>query len=306
RFLRDKPLRVFVVAEDQAKFDRVLSRVRDDRWVSRDELRLDRGDQPAVPVAVHVNTAARTPAEGTQLRWLFHDLTALKAVQERVARADRLAAIGQTVAAIGHDSRSILQRAQACLRLLRLELDQHPAAVGLVDRTGRALDDLARLFDDIRSVVALPRLNCRPCDLRDVWRAAWECTVPLLGPAARLEEMAGDPRCNADPFRLGQVFCNLFDNALAAGARQVSVALTDEELDGRAAVRVAVRDNGPGLSVEQRRRLFEPFYTTRPDGTGLGMAVVQGIVEAHGGTVAAADRDGPGTEITITLPRELS
>src|SRR5262249_61623474 len=85
RFLRDKPLRVFVVAEDQAKFDRVLSRVRDDRWVSRDELRLDRGDQPAVPVAVHVNTAARTPAEGTQLRWLFHDLTALKAVPGRVA-----------------------------------------------------------------------------------------------------------------------------------------------------------------------------------------------------------------------------
>src|SRR5262249_56351003 len=138
------------------------------------------------------------------------------------------------------------------------------------------LGDLARLFDDIRSVVALPRLNCRPCDLRDVWRAAWECTVPLLGPAARLEEMAGDPRCNADPFRLGQVFCNLFDNALAAGARQVSVALTDEELDGRAAVRVAVRDNGSGLAVGQPPRLFAPFYTSRPDGPRLGAGHVPG------------------------------
>jgi PAS domain S-box-containing protein len=304
RFLHGKQLRVFVLAEDLAKFDRVLARVRHDGWVFWDGLRLNRGDRPPVPVAVHVKIADQIPGQGAQLRWQFHDLTALRAGQERVARADRLAAIGQTVAAIGHDSRSILQRAQACLRLLRLELGQQPAALGLVDRTGRALDDLARLFEDIRSVVASPRLSCRPCDLRDVWRAAWEHTVPLIGPAARLEEMAGDPRCEADPFRLGQVFCNLFDNALAAGARQVTVALTDAELDGRPAVRVVVRDDGPGLTAEQRRRLFEPFYTSRPDGTGLGMAVVQGVVEAHAGTVAAADRDGPGAEIAITLPRE--
>jgi PAS domain S-box-containing protein len=306
RFLHGKPLRVFVLADDQARFDRVLNRVEHGAWVSGDELRLDRGDRLAISVAVHVNTADQSSSEVARLRWLFHDLTALKAAQERVARADRLAAIGQTVAAIGHDSRSILQRAQACLRLLRLEIGHQPAALGLVDRTGRALDDLARLLEDIRAVVASPRLSCRPCDLRDVWRAAWDHTVPLIGPAARLEETAGDPRCDADPFRLGQVFCNLFDNALAAGAREVTLALTDAELGGRPAVRVAVRDDGRGLTAEQRRRLFEPFYTTRPDGTGLGMAVVQGIVEAHGGTVAAAERDGPGTEIAITLPRKPS
>ncbi|HKB06150.1 MAG TPA: ATP-binding protein, partial [Gemmataceae bacterium] len=283
RFLSGKPLRVFVVPEDQDRFDRLLARARDGGPMASDELRLVRGDQPPVPVAVHINASDLPPDGSVHLRWLFHDLSALKAAQERIARADRLAAIGQTVAAIGHDSRTILQRAQACLRLLRLEIGKQSAALSLVDRAGGALDDLARLFDDIRAVVATPRLSHRHCDLRDVWRGAWDQALPAGRPAARLEEVSGDPTCTADPFRLGQVFANLFDNALAVGAERVMVAVADADLDGRPAICVSVRDDGPGLTQDQRARVFEPFFTTRPDGTGLGMAVVQGIVEAHGG-----------------------
>src|SRR5439155_3648047 len=130
---------------------------------------------------------------------------------------------------------SVLQRTQACLRLLRLELGEQPKALDLLDRAGRALDDLNRLFEDIGSGVTGPNLRSSPCDLRAVWRGAWEQAAARAGSAALDDSvLLGDPACAADPFRLGQVFANLFDNALAAGAAHVTIILTDTDLGGRA------------------------------------------------------------------------
>jgi two-component system, LuxR family, sensor kinase FixL len=69
---------------------------------------------------------------------------------------------------------------------------------------------------------------------------------------------------------------------------------------------VSVHDNGPGLSPEQRQKIFEPFFTTKTKGTGLGMAIVKRIMEAHGGKIAVGTGDGPGAEIVLTLPRETA
>jgi signal transduction histidine kinase len=106
---------------------------------------------------------------------------------------------------------------------------------------------------------------------------------------------------------MGQVFRNILDNALNAGAEpaRVEITCTGAELDGQPAIRVAVRDNGPGLSPESRRRIFEPFFTTKTRGTGLGMAITRRIVEAHGGRIAVGEGGDPGAEIIITLPRGL-
>jgi signal transduction histidine kinase len=73
---------------------------------------------------------------------------------------------------------------------------------------------------------------------------------------------------------------------------------------GAQAVQVAVRDNGPGLSPEQRDRIFEPFYTTKTKGTGLGMAIARRIVEAHHGKIRVGDVSGPGAAIFVALPAE--
>jgi signal transduction histidine kinase len=68
-------------------------------------------------------------------------------------------------------------------------------------------------------------------------------------------------------------------------------------------VRIRFVDEGPGMTADQRERVFEPFFTTKTKGTGLGMAIAQGIVSSHGGQIAVADHDGPGAEIIVTLPR---
>src|SRR5262249_46542838 len=112
--------------------------------------------------------------------------------------------------------------------------------------------------------------------------------------------------CAVDQFRLEQVFRNILDNALAACRDPVRIELraTVAELHGRPALLVAVRDNGPGLSAEQQRRIFGPLFTTQTKGTRLGMAIAKRIVEAHGGQIAARSAPDSGAEIAITLPRD--
>ena len=73
-------------------------------------------------------------------------------------------------------------------------------------------------------------------------------------------------------------------------------------LPERQPIQISVRDNGPGLNPEQQERIFEPFYTTKTKGTGLGMAIAQRIVEAHHGRIQVGDVSGPGAEILVTLP----
>jgi signal transduction histidine kinase len=112
--------------------------------------------------------------------------------------------------------------------------------------------------------------------------------------------------CNADLYRLTQVLRNLFDNSLAAGATQVKVTIrcSNDSLDNRPAVRIVVSDNGPGLDSEQRRHVFEPFYTTKTKGTGLGMAIARRIVEAHGGQISLGYESASGAEFLILLPSD--
>jgi signal transduction histidine kinase len=171
----------------------------------------------------------------------------------------------------------------------------------------KAQDDLRRLFEDVRSYAAELRFQPVVCDLRDCWREAWTDLAAAPGrQAAELYEDVGVnvPFCYADPFYLRQVFRNLLENALASGADPVRVVVRvrPATLDGRPAVVVAVRDNGPGFPAADRHRLFEPFYTTKLRGTGLGLGICKRIVEAHGGRIETGGRPGEGAEVCVTLP----
>jgi signal transduction histidine kinase len=238
---------------------------------------------------------------------LGHDLTELEQAQRQALQAERLAVIGQMVAGLAHESRNALQRTQACLERLRWKVPDRPEALDLVDRARRAQDDLVRLFEDVRAYAAPVRVSPEPVDLAEVWREAWgQVTAAHPDRDARLAEEAGgvDLLCRADRFQLRQVFRNLFENSLAAcpGPVRVTVSVTLVGRPSSPALRVSVRDNGPGLDAEQRRRLFEPFYTTKVKGCGLGMAIARRLVEAHAGDISVGD-GGPGAEFVLVLPR---
>jgi signal transduction histidine kinase len=241
----------------------------------------------------------------------FLDVTERKREQERALQTERLAAIGQMMTGLAHESGNALARSQSCLEMLAWELEDRPEALDLIQRIQKAQDHLKQLYDEVRSYAAPLKLQREPWSVAMVWRQTWEhLALARQGRDAKLQEEIGDVdlTCAIDPFRLDQVFRNIFENALAACKDPVRVTVRCREtvLDGHSAVCVGVQDNGPGLNVEQQKRIFDPFYTTKTKGTGLGMAIAKRIIEAHGGRLVVGPAVGGGAELLLTLLREDS
>jgi len=249
--------------------------------------------------------------DGPAILKVGQDITFLKQAQERALQAERLAAIGQMVTGLAHESRNALARSQACLEMLALAVRDRPEALDLIGRLQKAQDHLHHLYEDVRSYAAPIKLEKVRCDLATVWREAWaHLESARKGKQAVLREVyaGADLRCAADPFRLDQVFRNILDNALAACSPPIAIEIhtASVRIDGQPALQIAVRDNGPGIGPEQRPKVFDPFYTTKAKGTGLGLPIARRIIEAHGGQITLGDTDGPGTVFLITLPRGTS
>jgi hypothetical protein len=237
------------------------------------------------------------------------DITQLKQAQEQALQSERLAAIGQMMTGLAHESGNALARSQSCLEMLAWEVEDRPEALDLIGRIQKAHDDLKHLYEEVRGYAAPLKLEREVWDLSAIWRQAWKhLAVQHQGRDADLrEETAGVNLHGAvDPFRLEQVFRNILENSLAACADPVRITIrcAQAEIGEHPAVRVEVHDNGPGLNAEQRRRIFDPFFTTKTKGTGLGMPIAKRIIDAHGGRIGVGPGSGGGAEIVIVLPRE--
>jgi hypothetical protein len=235
-----------------------------------------------------------------------HDVTDLHDAQQRALQAERLAAIGQMAAGLAHESRNALQRIGASAEMLEMDLEGNQGALELVRRIQNAQAHLHQLLEEVRSYAAPIVLDRSECRISEVWREAWELLfVQRRGRQVTLAEhiTAANLVIEADRFRLVQVFRNVLENALASCGDpcRIEVSCEDAEAGQNPMLRIYVRDNGPGFTAEQRQRVFEPFYTTKPTGTGLGMAIVQRIIESHGGTISLGDASS-GAEIIIMLP----
>ncbi len=242
-----------------------------------------------------------------------NDITELKAAETRLVQSERLAAVGQMVTGLAHESRNALQRTQASLEMLELDLGDRPDQVELIQRAKRAMRELQRLYEEVRSYAAPIKLDRREFQLTQLLTETWDQvqqatpTTSLTLPMSLTLRLDCDRRANTlngDYERLQQVFRNIYENALAVSQSNgvINVNSRAVALNGLPAVRIAIRDEGPGLSPEQQARIFDPFYTTKVRGTGLGMAIAHRIVNAHGGTLQAGNHRDAGAEIVVTLP----
>jgi signal transduction histidine kinase len=235
----------------------------------------------------------------------------LRHAQQRALQAERLAAIGQVFTGLAHESRNALQRSQACLEMLARRVKDRPEALELIGRIQNAQNHLHRLYEEVRGYAAPLRVQYERVDLGDLLQQVWdhlEVARKERRTHLRQERPDLDLNCEVDRHGLEQIFRNLLENSLAACADPVLIEAhwSETHLEGQPSLRLALRDNGPGLTAEARQRIFEPFYTTKTQGTGLGMAIVQRIVEAHRGRIAVGADLKPGAEIVLDLPREAT
>lgn len=236
------------------------------------------------------------------------DITELKEAQERALQSQRLAAIGEAMAGLAHESRNALQRSQACLEMLAREVKDRPRALNLIDRLQTAQDALHSLYEETREYAAPMRLELQRRSVHEIVQEAWtHLAASRSGRTARLSAGGAlDACCEVDPAALEQVFRNLFENSLAACCDPVEIQVNYSIAEdmGRPSLRIAVRDNGPGLPPGSQQKVFEAFYTTKTKGTGLGLAIVKRIIEAHQGQICTMPGSSPGAEFVITLSRK--
>ena len=233
------------------------------------------------------------------------DITELSDAQLRLVRSERLAAIGQTMTGLAHESRNAFQRSQAALETLSLELEGRPAAVKLVERIQRAHDHLLHLYEEVLQFARPVRLDLQSVPLAALIHQTWEHIRQASSekPVTLVMDAVSPTELIADPFALEQVFRNLLENAIEASRREASIYVKFRDLwvGVDRCVEVEVRDFGIGMSEDAISRAFEPFYTTRSRGTGLGLPIARRLVESHGGTLELFHAD-PGVLAVVTIP----
>jgi len=273
------------------------------------EVIIERRDESKISVELHLSPVNDPRGARTHTVATLRDISERKLAEEQVLQAERLTAIGTAMTGLAHESRNALQRSQASLDMLSAIVgNSEPDAAKLIQRIQLAQDDLHRLYEDVREYARPIRVEKTPKRVDELLQQAWdELIVKRDNRHARLIENAetDDLVCPVEPFLIRQALRNILDNSLAACEDPVTITVTwtNSELIGRDALRVTLRDNGPGLTPDAREKLFNEFFTTKTHGTGLGLAIVKRFIEAHSGSLVVGDFDD-GLELVITLPRE--
>jgi two-component system sensor histidine kinase HydH len=235
---------------------------------------------------------------------LLSDLTELTALQHQVRVKESLAALGELSAGIAHEFKNSLATISGYAQMIRSETngDVGENAQRIIEQT-RALAHVvteflkfARPLELSNEEVALNSLVERT--IEEVRDAIPDVEISVSG---EIEQVLGDEAL------LRQALLNLVRNAAEAAANQsfggrVMLRGTVEQTSGRPVQRISISDNGPGIPAADLSRIFAPFYTTKANGTGLGLAVVQKIVLQHGGSVEARNRPEGGAELIVWLP----
>jgi len=241
--------------------------------------------------------------------YLARTMLAHHQAREQLLQSARLAAIGEAMTGLAHESRNALQRSQAGLEMVRRRLDDRPEARQLLDEVQQAQHYLHELYEEVRGWAAPLKLEREPVDLGQLVDETFRHVSELDADAQRHDVLThrgevADRHSDVDRRAIGQVFRNILENARAAAPGSgIEVHWADDRLNNQPALTVCIRDHGPGIPPEQQQRIFDPFYTTRSRGTGLGMAIARRIVEAHGGRISVGNHAGGGAEVVVTLPR---
>jgi PAS domain S-box-containing protein len=288
--------------------------------------------EPVLDVEIRGTTAARPELERTWLvsrypvkdpqgallgvSTVVQETTQRKQMEEvrhELAHASRLAVLGELTASIAHEINQPLGAILSNADAAELLLESFPAPL---DEVRQILDDIRK--DDLRASEVIRRLRAlsqkraldvQPVDLNEAISEVFKlirAESVRRGVLVEAELATGLPLVRGDKVQLQQVLLNLFLNGMEAmadvtGAKKLTVRTG---LDGNSCVEIAVSDLGHGVAPDRLLRLFDPFFSTKRDGMGLGLSIARSLVEAHGGRISAGTNPGGGATFRFTVPTE--
>ncbi|HET6337811.1 MAG TPA: response regulator [Polyangiales bacterium] len=254
----------------------------------------------------------------TFLTGLDQDITERKTLEERLRHSQKIEAIGQLAGGIAHDFNNILAAIIGNAELARIYIESDESPLDCVSEIIRASQRGKELTHRILTFGRPNAFRLKPIHVAPVLDEAERLLRATLPAGVNLSftSVAAVPPVRADASQIHQVVLNLVTNswhALGGKSGQVDTrlelaqvdatfALVHPELQPGSYIRLTVSDSGVGMDAATLERMFEPFYTTKAHGAGLGLSVVHGIVRGHGGAIFAESQPGRGTTFSVYLP----
>jgi len=240
-------------------------------------------------------------APGTML--IVQDLSQLRELEAQLQRAERDAVVGRMAAGVAHELRNPLSSVKGLALLLKSKLDQDGDAQQAADLMTEQVDRLNRSISELLDYARPAALQKRVLNVSELLEKASSLVrtdAQGMGVAIEEDYDCGDGRIHGDADKLNQVFLNLSLNAIQAmdeGGTLRVAARTDEH-----SVIVTIADSGCGIPEALKPRIFEPYFTTKHEGTGLGLAMSAKIIADHGGEIDIESTEGQGTTVSVKFP----
>ena len=234
---------------------------------------------------------------------LIRDLTTVKQLEKDLQRSERLAALGKMAAGVAHELRNPLSSIKGLAVLLKSKFSPPSNEAETADILVKEVERLNRSIGELLDYAKPGQLRNDAASIKELIGK----TVSLIrmdaesyGIVIKLETDDELPLLFVDKDKVNQVFLNLFLNAIQAMEHGGELIVKTQLFENN--IKITIRDNGVGIEPENLGRVFDPYYTTKSDGTGLGLSMSSKIVEEHGGSIEVKSVYGEYTEVCVILP----
>lgn len=234
------------------------------------------------------------------------DVTEHRRLQERVAREDRMAALGQVATSVAHEIRNPLCGIEGFAQLLVRDLASDSGSQNRATKIIYAARQLNAVVSNLLNYTREIKSTFTPCDVTQVVDNALSMILPMAddrGITVRWDAPGQEITAEIDSVQIGQVITNLLVNAIEACPRKHNKIISIKISQSTHFVRISIRDNGSGMSPNVIKRIFDPFFTTKDGGIGLGLALCYRIIDEHEGQILCTSKVTEGTTIKIKLPK---
>ena len=237
----------------------------------------------------------------------FVDVSEKIKMQKALVQSEKLSSLGQLSAGLSHELRNPLAVislcAQFCLDTMKLSRKLEENFQMIYRSSQRA----SKLIDDLLDFARPSEMIRSPVDVNEMVTRVWQkAKLEAHSSQVVLDSRLGEklPEIIGDPEKLGQVFLNLFTNAIQATSNNGKITVRTRILDSKDLIEVEIIDNGPGVPEEYREKIFDPFFTTKDNGTGLGLSISHTIVKQHRGSITVDCEGNSGTKVSVRLPAD--
>ncbi len=299
--LYDEVLNPLIRAKDKNKS---LERI----FVTSDDRRID--------LRVSASPMANPGGSDSGTVFIIQDITQLKYLEDEVQRGQRLSAMGEMAAGIAHEIRNPLGSIELFASLLKKDLSEDNEKQLLAGHICNGVKNMDRIISSILLFAKSPEPSRQKCDINELLNELLEFSTNVVVPdnIRIVRDLAsGKPVVRGDSDLLKQVFLNFIRNAIQAmpdGGELRITSRENRESDRESKTRklssrwisITVSDTGVGISPQNLQKIFNPFFTTKARGTGLGMAIAYNIIKAHQGTIEVESREAQGSRFIVNIP----